>query len=108
MEFVTELRGRGHDVVYAREAYPGYADEKLLAIAKSQGRIILTEDRDFGRLTMQYKYPAVGIVMIRLNELPGTVSNIAAFVAHAIGELDESCMGMLTVIGLMRNRQRPL
>jgi predicted nuclease of predicted toxin-antitoxin system len=108
MQFVTELRNRGHDVVWARETYPAYPDEEILAIAKAQGRIVLTEDRDFGRLTVQYKLPAAGIIMTKLGELSGTIPEIATFVANAIDGLGDECAGMLTVIGLVRNRQRPL
>lgn len=45
------LRQRGLDVVAAAEAgLLGAADEEHLAFARSQGRVILTQDGDFLRL----------------------------------------------------------
>jgi predicted nuclease of predicted toxin-antitoxin system len=108
MDFVAELRARGHDVTWARESHRMASDEELLRIAQSQNRIILTEDRDFGRLTIRNKMPAIGIVMIRVGDLPGTIAQIAAFVADSIDRLGDTCIGAYTVIGPDRTRRRGL
>jgi predicted nuclease of predicted toxin-antitoxin system len=86
----------------------GLPDEDILAIAKSQGRIVLTEDRDFGRLAIRYKRPAIGIVLVQVNQLPGSIAEIAAYTVNVIEKLSNSCTGTFTVIGPGRTRQRPL
>lgn len=106
--FVTELRKRQHDVVWARERYQGYKDEDILALATGEGRIVLTEDRDFGRLAVRYNLPAVGIVLVQVSQLPGTAAEIATYVADTIDKLSDTCIGSFTVIGPGRTRQRPL
>jgi predicted nuclease of predicted toxin-antitoxin system len=47
---VQALRQEGHDVVAIVEARPGTSDQDVAEIARTEGRILLTEDRDFGRL----------------------------------------------------------
>ena len=44
---VTELRDAGHDVHYLAEGTRGLADEAVLRAAASEGRVLLTEDKDF-------------------------------------------------------------
>jgi predicted nuclease of predicted toxin-antitoxin system len=106
--FVTALQAKGYDVGWVRELYRGYSDEQILAVANVQSRVIVTEDRDFGRLTIQYRLPAVGIVLVQVSDLPGDVVGVATYTANAIAELHETCVGSLTVIGVGRHRQRPL
>ena len=46
----TILTRLGHDVVSASDMAPGTMDEEILAIATEEGRILVTEDKDFGEL----------------------------------------------------------
>jgi Domain of unknown function (DUF5615) len=45
---VARLRGEGHDVAYIPEASAGIGDDEVLARANAEGRVLLTEDKDFG------------------------------------------------------------
>ena len=40
----------GHDVLSASERFPQPSDETLLAHARDDGRVLITEDKDFGEL----------------------------------------------------------
>jgi predicted nuclease of predicted toxin-antitoxin system len=64
---VDALREDGHDVVYATESLRGVADEVLLARAFSDGRVLLTEDKDFGELVYRLRRPTRGIVLLRFD-----------------------------------------
>ncbi len=45
------LRDLGHDATRIGSDYPsGLSDEEVLAIAREEGRILITDDRDFGEL----------------------------------------------------------
>ena len=44
------LASWGHDVLTASEIDPRASDETLLAIAFREGRTVITEDKDFGKL----------------------------------------------------------
>ena len=63
---VTELRGAGHDVLYAAESLQKTADLNLAEIAQSTGRLVITEDRDFGQIVFQAKKSVPGIVYLRI------------------------------------------
>lgn len=47
---VTALRNAGHDITAIAESSPGVEDEVVLALARSEARVLLTEDKDFGLL----------------------------------------------------------
>ena len=47
---VRGLRERGHDVLAVAETSQGIDDEEVIANAKSDRRILITEDKDFGQL----------------------------------------------------------
>ena len=47
---VRALRGAGHDVVAVAEVSPRAEGEVVIDLAVRGGRILLTEDKDFGQL----------------------------------------------------------
>lgn len=59
-----ELKEAGHDTEWtgAWETDPG--DEKILAYAHEQGRILVTLDKDFGELAIVYRKPHSGILRL--------------------------------------------
>jgi uncharacterized protein with PIN domain len=44
------LRTEGFDVLSISELSPGISDDVVLKLARDQGRILLTFDRDYGEL----------------------------------------------------------
>ena len=62
--FLTE---RGHDVLSAVAVDPRAGDERLLALALQDERVLVTEDKDFGELIFVRRLPHGPIV--RLAEL---------------------------------------
>lgn len=64
---VTSLRRDGHDVLYVLEEKAGVPDNKVLLDAYTEGRILLTEDKDFGELVYRLKKPSKGIILIRID-----------------------------------------
>ena len=63
-EALVEL---GHDVLSAWGGYAHATDEALLALAYEEGRVLVTEDKDFGELIFLRRLPHPCIV--RLVEL---------------------------------------
>lgn len=66
--FVVTLRESGHNVLYIPEFNPGMEDELVLKKAYKEGRILLTEDKDFGELVYRLKMQAKGIILFRIEE----------------------------------------
>jgi predicted nuclease of predicted toxin-antitoxin system len=63
---IAYLRSQGSDVVDANSAGLGQAaDATILQAAFAENRIVVTHDRDFGRLAILTRQPLVGIVYLR-------------------------------------------
>jgi hypothetical protein len=103
---VTALRAAGHDVVWIRTDAPGIADRNVLERAVTDGRILVTFDKDFGELAWRFNLPAhCGIVLFRLPMPPPagagtTLTNILT--ARSDWE------GYFSVVEPSRIRMRPL
>ena len=54
----------GHDVLSAWEGYAHGSDEALLALAYEEGRVLVTEDKDFGELVFLRRQPHPSIVRL--------------------------------------------
>jgi predicted nuclease of predicted toxin-antitoxin system len=69
---VTALRAAGHDVLAVVDRNPGSDDAVVLALAYSESRILLTEDKDFGLLAYAGGHQTAGVILIRF---PGDARN---------------------------------
>jgi hypothetical protein len=63
--FVRVLRAAGHDVLVVAESAPGAPDAKIIALAHSQRRILITEDKDFGQLVFAAAASTSGVIYVR-------------------------------------------
>lgn len=77
---IAFLTDQGHDVRSAFEIDPLASDEDLLLLAQQEDRILITEDKDFGRLIFLRKFPPGTIV--RLVEM--TVANQIKAIAELL------------------------
>jgi predicted nuclease of predicted toxin-antitoxin system len=65
---VDALRAGGHDVAWVRSDSPGSSDREILARAQSEGRLLLTFDKDFGELAFRIGLSAQsGIILCRFS-----------------------------------------
>jgi predicted nuclease of predicted toxin-antitoxin system len=103
---VRELRRRGHDVLWVKEAMPKSADDAILAKAQSDERVVLTHDKDFGELAFRHGLPAAsGILLIRLS---GTDRQADIDQALRVIDSRDDWAGHFTVVSRGRLRMRPL
>ena len=82
-------------------------DEQVLLLAEREDRVLLTFDRDHGRLL--YRSGASvpeGVIYFRFD--PAYPEEPAEHVLTLLGRADVSILGMLTVVERDRVRQRPL
>ena len=67
---VVALRKAGHDVAWIRTEAPGSSDREVLRRAQTEGRVLITFDKDFGELAFRAGLPASsGIVLFRISAL---------------------------------------
>jgi predicted nuclease of predicted toxin-antitoxin system len=111
---VEMLRNEGHDVLWARTDSPGSGDLNLLELAESQGRIVLTLDKDFWHIAMQRRAPlaAAGIVLFRVH--PATVTRLLPLIRALIstgrdwrGHISTVSDVGIQMVPLSRRREEP-
>ena len=60
------LKEMGYDVIWIGDFASGADDTKVFEISQKDGRIILTEDKDFGELAIRFKCKTSGIIFLRI------------------------------------------
>jgi len=103
---VAELRRCGFDVQSVAEDQPGATDSTVAALATATGRVLLSEDHDFGELAVRRQIALPGCVLI---ELPRFASpRKASHIATILRAQGAAAMGAIMVIEPARVRIRPL
>ena len=62
------LRSLGHDVLAVAEQMPQADDSDILDRAASEGRILITNDKDFGELVYSSGRVHRGVILLRLHD----------------------------------------
>jgi predicted nuclease of predicted toxin-antitoxin system len=75
---VRALRSAGHEVIAVSECRQRSVDEELMEMAYRDGRILVTEDKDFGWLAFVAHRNNPGVILIRFPatsrpELPSSI-----------------------------------
>jgi len=65
---VGYLRSVGYDVLAVAETMPQAEDSDILARSASEGRILVTNDKDFGELVFRNGQVHSGVVLLRLQD----------------------------------------
>ncbi len=68
---VACLRDEGHDAVAVVDIMPEADDEEILDRAVSEGRILVTNDKDFGEMVFRSGRVHRGVVLLRLRDERG-------------------------------------
>jgi predicted nuclease of predicted toxin-antitoxin system len=103
-KIVEWLRGRGDDVLYAAERLPGQPDSALLHKAESDGRRIISSDKDFGELVFRDGMSTQGVVLMRIGELE--LDDRLRRLEQVWSEVESSPRGSFVVITPQRVRIR--
>jgi hypothetical protein len=104
---VRALRARDIDIIAIAEAGPSASDRDVLSLARNDGRILVTEDKDFGWLVYVSLERSAGVVLLRYRP-EGRASIVDSVVALAT-EQPEQLIGSFTVVqpGRIRFSLRP-
>ncbi|MBI3912158.1 MAG: DUF5615 family PIN-like protein [Armatimonadetes bacterium] len=105
---VHALRAAGHDVRAVSDMSPGVEDEAVAELARREDRLLLTEDKDFGRLFYAAVGPSTGAILIRF---PGNArSSLVQAVLQVVDQRGERLKGCFVVLqpGRLRILEPPL
>ncbi len=65
-ETVNAARVAGHDVTWVAESAPGATDDAVLQLALTEGRVIVTFDKDFGEMAFRLgRKMTCGLILLR-------------------------------------------
>ena len=103
---VGQLRDAGHDVLYISEIASGAGDAEVIGRAQTDGRVLLTEDKDFGELVFRSKMTVPGVVLLRVS--PERHFLKWNRLDTAVRQFGERLFGRYLVIEDARFRSRPL
>ena len=103
---VRAVQAAGHDVVLSSATARSADDEDVRALAVREGRILLTEDNDFGDLTVRLGLATLGVIRVNLKPLdkPAQVRRLLS----ALAVLGDQIEGALVTIEAARTRVRKL
>lgn len=60
------LDKQGYDTVFVGDEFEGISDTEIMNKARTENRIIVTNDKDFGELAVKEKKSSEGIILLRL------------------------------------------
>jgi predicted nuclease of predicted toxin-antitoxin system len=93
---VRALRSVGHDVSAIIETNSGADDETVLSLARAEARVLLTEDKDFGKLAYADGQATAGVVLIRFPA--GARKTLGQAVVDVVAELSERTRKAFVVV----------
>ena len=93
---VTALRAAGLDITAIVETHPGTEDEVVLTLARSEARVLLAEDKDFGLLAYAGGHETAGVVLIRYPS--NARSSLGQAVVNVVTELGDRISGAFVVV----------
>jgi predicted nuclease of predicted toxin-antitoxin system len=93
---VRVLRQASYDVTAIAEINPAIDDSAVLSLARSEDRILLTEDKDFGLLAYAGGQETAGVILIRF---PADArKQLGQAVINVVAEIGERLSGAFVVI----------
>lgn len=81
------LAGQGHDVLSAIAIDPEASDERLMAVALQEKRVLVTEDKDFGELVFVRRLPHGPIVRLVELSVDDQVAGMAELIERHASDL---------------------
>jgi predicted nuclease of predicted toxin-antitoxin system len=103
---VRKLRDLGHDVEYIAEIARRSPDVDVIGRAIAEGRLLLTDDKDFGELIVRRGRLPPGLVLLRTSEEQSAIR--WERLREAVERFDQELFGRITVIQSNKIRFRPL
>lgn len=93
------LNEHGHDATAVALDYSrSIKDEEVLEIARAEGRILVTNDKDFGALVYQQQLEHVGVIFFRLRDedIPTKIARLEAVLTHHADALADGAYIVVT------------
>ncbi len=93
---VRALRTAGYDVLAVCENAPRAEDSQVIQLAVGEGRVLLTEDKDFGRFVYAHGQSPVGVILLRFPT--SARKEISDSVVRLVEERRDKLVGSFAVV----------
>lgn len=87
---VKALREDGYQIIWVKESNAGMADEDIIALAREDNQILITEDKDFGEWIFSHQLSGLTIIFLRYDK--EDYNTILSFL-RAYPKIGKSCDG---------------
>ena len=101
-----DLKNEGINIISVKEIAPGAQDESVLKIANKDKRILITFDKDFGKLIYMQKMITTGVILLRFP--PKSASIISKNIKKILSMENIILEEHFTVVKSDKIRSRPL
>jgi predicted nuclease of predicted toxin-antitoxin system len=105
-DIMAWLRANGCEVLDAAEQMAQEVDSVLLRTAEAEGRLLLTEDKDFGELVFRDRLNSHGVILLRMGRL--TIPQRVRRLAETWSIVESNPSGRFIVITAQKVRVRSL
>ena len=99
-----KLKELKYDSISVIECMKGAEDEAILRLAVKECRVIITNDKDFGRLAGFFKPP--GIILLRLKD--ESIANKVRIVSFVVSSYGDAILGNVLVVSEKKIRTRKI
>ncbi len=103
---VAALRSAGHDVLNVHDIDPRMPDDEVILLAHSEGRVLITNDKDFGDLVFHRAAQAPGVLLLRFGGEKGR--NKGPTVVRILATMGDRLRGAFTVASRKGIRSRTM
>ncbi len=104
---VDKLYEEGFDIVSLSRLSPGIDDASVLQLARKQGRVLITFDRDYGELIYR-RGLLVPVSVIYMRFIPSSALEPADILAPLFAQGESVVVGSFIVLDRDGFRRRPL
>lgn len=95
---------KGFNVKFVTYVMPGASDEKILDFAEKEKSILITNDKDFGKLVFGLKKPTYGVILLRLKQ--DSQKNRQNYVSYLLDNFYNSLENRFIVVSEEKVRMR--
>jgi predicted nuclease of predicted toxin-antitoxin system len=99
LPLADHLNTQGHDATaVARDYERSIEDHEVLEIARTEGRILITNDKDFGELIYRQQLEHTGVILFRLRDedIPTKIARLEAVLTHHAEALADGAFIVVT------------
>jgi predicted nuclease of predicted toxin-antitoxin system len=94
------LSEQGHDVFSVYDGARGADDEQVINMAITEKRVLITNDKDFGKKVFMENHPHCGVILLRLeDERSATKIEV---LSHLLAQYSEKLPASFTVVSEQR------